>query len=738
MARYSNTSQLEGINEIIGQESAIKAMEFGLQIDNPAYNIFVAGDTGTGKTTYVLKTLKEKAKNKDDQMDWCYVNNFEDSRKPIAISLDKGMGKLFKKDMENLIEDLLEELKDAFESEEFELSKNELLDDYEIEKENLLKKIKKCGEDKGFKLKSSKLGMIFTPIDEDFDTSSDEFYKIKKELENTAIQIAYKIKEIEDEAKEALLELEGEVGKYIVNPYIEKLIDKYGDFKNVKKYLNDVKEDILEYIYLFYLDEDDLKDKFDRSHFKKYKVNLLVDNDETLSGAPVIVEMNPSPSNLFGKAEYEYYTGTIKTDFTKLLPGAIHKANGGYLVLYADQLLRYGLSWDILKKTIKQGEITLETQTAIKPENIPVNVKIVLIGSNYIYRLLYNYDPEFKKYFKIFVDFDNEMKKNESNKFKIANFISTYCKENSLNHFTYDAVEQVIRYSTRITGDREKLSTNFNKIMEILIESNAFSKIRESRYVQRQDVLKAINERRLRFSKIERKMDEALENEFTLISTKGSKVGVINGLSVINLGEYSLGKPCRITATTSPGNSGIVNIEREVEMSGAIHSKGILILGGFLQENLAKEFPLSLNANICFEQNYGGIDGDSASGAELYVILSSLSEIPIKQNIGVTGSINQKGDIQVVGGVTEKVEGFYYTCKKKGLTGKQGVIIPRKNVRNLVLDDEVRRAIKEEKFYIYPVDRVEEAIELLTDKTFEEVRNLAVKKLQKYSQLGKK
>lgn len=737
MARYANTSQLEGLNEIIGQENATKAMELGLKIDNPAYNIFVAGDSGTGKTTYVLSALKMHAEDKNDHKDWCYVYNFENSREPIAIALDKGMGKLFKKDMEKLIESLLDELKDAFESEEFEISKNELLDDFEIEKENLLQKIKKYGEEKGFKLKNSKVGMIFTPQDEDVDTTSEEFYKVKKELENAAIQIAYKIKDIEEDAKEALLDLEYEVGKYIVDPHIDSLLERYGDFEKVRKYLDDTKNDILEYVYLFYMDEEDLKEKYDKEHFTRYKVNLLVDNGLDRCGAPVIVEINPSPANLFGKAEYEYYNGTVKTDFTKLLPGAVHKANGGYLVLYVDQLLRYNLSWDILKKTIQQGEITLDTQTAIKPENIPVNIKVVLIGNNYMYNLLYNYDSEFNKYFKIFVDFDNEMKKNDYNETRLANFIASYCNSNNLNHFTYEGVEQVVRYSTRITGDREKLSTKFNKIVEILVEGDAYSKIRESKYVDKEDVLKAIKERRERFSKIEKKMDESIENGFTLISTTGSKVGVINGLSVLNMGEYSFGRPCRITVTTAPGSSGIVNIEREVEMSGPIHSKGVLILNGFLLENLAQEFPLSLNANICFEQNYGGVDGDSASGAELYAMLSSLSGVPIKQNIGATGSINQKGDIQVVGGVTEKVEGFYYACKKKGLTGSEGVILPRNNLRNLVLVEEVRNAINEGRFHIYPIDRIEEAIEILTDKTFEEVKSLAIEKLKKYSELDK-
>ncbi|MGL4797603.1 MAG: Lon protease family protein, partial [Paraclostridium sp.] len=453
------------------------------------------------------------------------------------------------------------------------------------------------------------------------------------------------------------------------------------------------------------------------------------------SGAPVIVEINPSLSNLFGKAEYEYYGGTVKTDFTKLLPGAVHKANGGYLVLYVDQLLRYNLSWDVLKKTLQQGEITIDTQTAMKPEKIPVNTKVILIGSNYMYNVLYNYDPEFNKYFKIFVDFDDEMSKNEDNEMRVAKFISSYCEDNNLKHFTYDGVKELIQYSTRITGDTTKLSTKFNKIVEIVVEADAYGKIRGTEFIDKEDVTKAIVERRDRFSRIEKRMDESLEKGFTLISTQGSKVGVINGLSVLNIGEYSFGRPSRITVATSPGSNGIVNIEREVDMSGPIHSKGVLILTGFLRENFTQECPLSLDASICFEQNYGGVDGDSATGAEIYALLSSLSEVPIKQNIAATGSMNQKGDIQVVGGVTEKVEGFYFTCKKQGLTGDQGVILPKNNLRNLVLQDEVRKAIEDGKFHIYPIERIEEAIEILTDRKYDEIKDLVISKLSKYNDL---
>ena len=738
MIKFNNTSELEKLSGIIGQESAIKAMELGLKIENPAYNIFVAGETGTGKTTYVLNALKNYAQNKNEHKDWCYVYNFENIREPIAIDLDRGMGKAFKKDMEKLIETLLDELKDAFESEDFELSKNELLDDYEIEKESLLQQIKKYGKEKGFKLKNSKVGMVFMPEDEDIDTTSEEFHKVKKELENMAIQVAYKIRDLEDEAKEALLDLEYEIGKFVVNPHMDALIDKYSKFEKVTKYLEDTREDILEYVYLFYMGEEELKDKYDKEHFNRYKVNLFVDNGVEKEGAPVIVEINPSLSNLFGKAEYDYYNGTLKTDFRKLLPGAVHKANGGYLVLYIDQLLRYNLSWDVLKKTLQQGEIAIDTQTAIKPEKIPVNMKVILIGSNYMYNVLYNYDPEFNKYFKIFVDFDDEMNKNEDNEMRVAKFISSYCNENKLKHFTYEGVKEIIQYSTRITGDKTKLSTRFNKIVEIIVEADAYGKMRNTEYIDKEDVVKAIRERRDRFSRIEKRMEESLEKGFTLITTEGEKVGVINGLAVLNIGEYSFGRPSRITVATSPGSNGIINIEREVDMSGPIHSKGVLILTGFLRENFTQDIPLSLDASICFEQNYGGVDGDSATGAEIYALLSSLSEVPIKQSIAATGSMNQKGDIQVVGGVTEKVEGFYFTCKKQGLTGEQGVILPKNNLRNLVLQDEVAKAIEDGKFHIYPVERIEEAIEILTGKKYEEIKELVIKKLLKYSDLQNK
>ena len=742
MLNFNNTSEIEPLEGILGQERAIEAMEKGLKINNPAYNIYLSGDSGTGKTTYAINALSKYAAKKRNHKDWCYVYNFENNREPLIIDLDKGLGRVFKKDIEKLIETLLDELKDAFESEDFEIGKNQLIEEYEIEKDTLIKKIKKYAEEKGFKLKNSKVGMVFIPIedeenDEDEDYKDEEFYKLKRELENAAIQVVYKIRELENAAKEALLELEEEIAKFIIDPHIEVLLEKYNSYDKVKTYLNNMRENILEHVYLFYMDEEELKDKYDKEHFIKYKVNLFVDNgiDRENSKAPVIVEINPSPSNLFGKAEYDYYNGNVKTDFTKLIPGAVHKANGGYLVLYVDQLLRYPLSWDMLKRAIQSRQIGVDTQTSIKPENMPIDIKVVLIGNHYMYNLLYNYDSDFSKYFKIFVDFDNEMDKTDHNEDGIARFIAYQCGKNNLKHFTYDAVKEVIKFSTRICGDRYKLSTKFNKIMEIIFEGDVCAQIRDSEYVDKCDVQKAILERKKRLNRIENKMEESLENGFTLIETSGNRIGVMNGLSVLSTGEYSFGRPSRITVTTSPGNKGIVNIEREVNMSGPIHNKGVLILGGYLAENFAQEFPLSLNANICFEQNYGGIEGDSATGAELYALLSSLSKIPLKQNIAATGSMNQKGEIQVVGGISEKIEGFYSACKKQGLNGNQGVIIPKNNSRNLVLSEEVTNAINEGKFTIYTVERVEEAIEILTDVKFDEIKSRVIERLREFNEL---
>lgn len=737
--KYKTTADIEPLKEILGQEKAIEAMEFGLKIDDVGYNIYISGETGTGRTSYVLKKLKEYTKNKVNQKDWCYVYNFEEEREPIVLDFEIGKGKLFKRDMEKFIDDLYIELQRAFESEEFEVEKNKILDEYEIKKEIYIKKMKAYGDERGFKLKNTKYGMIFVPKDEEADTTSEEFVKLKREMENITIKVISKIKELEMVAKDNLLGLEEEIGIYIIKPHIEYLIEEYGENYKVKKYLAHLSDDLLENMYIFYLDEEELKNINEKEYLMKYKVNLFIDNvaNSNVDKSPTVIELNPTYLNLFGKAEYESVNGAIKTDFTKLMPGAFHKANGGYLILYVDQILRNPHCWDMLKICLQTKKIRIETLTGLKPEAIPIDVKIILIGSQYIYNMLYMYDEEFNKYFKVMVDFDSEMDKDNNNEMGVAKFISSYCNNNNLKHFTYDAVQVVLKYSSRLVESNKKLSTRFNKISEILIESNLFAKMRNSEFVDNIDVKKAIHEKWNRVNKIEKKIDGMYESNQLLINVDKEKVGVINGLSVLNMGEYSFGRPVVISVTTSPGNKGIINIEREAKLSGKIHDKGVLILSGYLLENFSKEKPISITANICFEQSYSGVDGDSASGAELYALLSSLSEIPLKQNIAVTGSINQKGDVQVVGGVTQKIEGFYSICKLKGLNGKQGVIIPKYNLENLVLRDEVQESIDKGEFHIYPITRIEEAMEILTNKSFSEIYDKIIERLTKFCEISR-
>lgn len=735
MQKFNNTSEIEPLKDFLGQDRAVTAMELGLKIDNPAYNIYIAGDPGTGKSTYTMKILDEYSKDKNNHKDWCYVYNFDNPREPIVISLERGKGKIFKDDIEEMIDKLFEEIKEAFDSEEYEVNKNTLLEEYEMQKEDLIKKIKTYGEEKGFKLKSSKVGMVFVPLNENFEdeVSSEEFFKIKKELENMAIKVVYQIREIEENIKTIMIEIEDEVGKLVVDPHVEELKEKYEDYEKIVDYINKVREDILKNLELFYLDDEELREYYNKDCFLKYAVNLFVDNENN-EKAPVIVETNPSPSNLFGKVEYDYNSGNIKTDFTKVFAGSLQKANGGYLVLYAQQLLSYPLSWEFLKKAIQSQKIPMETKVSIEPEEIPLNVKIILIGSNYIYDVLYRYDSEFSKCFKMFVDFDNEMDRSDVTEYGMAKFIAFQCKKNKLNHFTYEAVEDVIKHSTRLVGSKKKLSTDFNKLLDIITEADIFAKLENKEFVDKKHVEIAILEKRKRLNKIENKIDEFIEDNTIMIDTEGSRVGVINGLSVLGMGEYSFGRPSRISVTTSMGNRGIVNIEREVKMSGAIHNKGVLILQGYLAEQFAQEYPLSVNAYICFEQNYGGIDGDSATLAELCALLSSLSEIPIKQNIAITGSLNQKGEIQVVGGITEKIEGFYNVCKKRGFKDKvYGVILPKDNMDNLILSDEMEKTIKDGCFKIYPVRKIEESVEILMDKMFEDIKNLVKEKLDTYN-----
>ncbi|HOM01489.1 MAG TPA: ATP-binding protein [Acetivibrio sp.] len=769
--KFNDTSELESLEGIIGQERAVRAMTFGLKINTRGYNIFMSGMTGTGKTSYAVNYIKKIAKNCKTPDDWCYVYNFENPNQPKAINLPAGLGKVFKKDMEEFIKVLQLEITKAFDSEDYEREKASIANEYQEKKSALMEALNKDAEKQGFKVKTTNAGIYFLPVIEGKTITEEEYgeldEKIKQEITERSnivqletLEIIRKIKNIEKEAEERVAEWENKIALFAVGMQINDLKEKYKDYKEVVKYLEQVQEDILENLDDFreeeYNDEHQLLVPWlkgaEGTPVDKYKVNLLVDNS-ALEGAPVIVDFNPTYHNLLGKLEYENEFGTMTTDFTMIKAGLFHQANGGYLILQAKDVLSNVQSWEALKRALKTRQIAIEnmkeqmglvTVSTLKPEPIPLQTKVILVGSEYLHQLLYELDEDFKKLFKIKVDFDEEMDRNEDNTLKLAQFISSFCTRENVRHFDRTGVAKVVEYSSRLVSDQSKLSTRFNDIVEILCESAAWAEIEESSLVRAEHVNKAIKEKIYRSNKYDKKLLELLKDGIIILDTEGEAIGQINGLTVLDMGDYSFGKPARITANTFMGEKGIVNIEREVEMSGTSHTKGVLILSGYIGQKYAQDIPLSLTASLCFEQLYSGVDGDSASSAELYAILSSLAEVPIKQSIAVTGSVNQKGEIQPIGGVNEKIEGFFELCKARGLNGKHGVIIPYQNVRNLALNDAVIEAVKEGKFNIYAVKTIDEGIEILTgmkagekreDGTYPEgtINYLVYEKLKKYA-----
>jgi lon-related putative ATP-dependent protease len=768
---FNDTSELQSLEGIIGQERAVRAMTFGLKINTRGYNIFMSGMTGTGKTSYAVNYIKKIAKNCKTPDDWCYVFNFENPNQPKAINLPAGLGKVFKKDMEDFIKVLQLEISRAFDSEDYEREKASIANEYQEKKSQLLELLNKDAEKQGFKVKTTNAGIYFLPVIEGKTITEEEYgeldEKVKQEITERSnivqletLEIIRKIKNIEKEAEERVAEWENKIALFAVGMQINDMKEKYKDYKELVKYLEQVQEDILKNLDDFRDEEYSEDHQFiipwikgnEGSPTDKYKVNLLVDNSG-LEGAPVIVDFNPTYYNLLGKLEYENEFGTMTTDFTMIKAGLFHQANGGYLILQAKDVLSNVQSWEALKRALKTRQIAIEnmkeqmglvTVSTLKPEPIPLQIKVILVGSEYLHQLLYEFDEDFKKLFKIKVDFDEEMDRNEDNTLKLAQFISSFCRRENAPHFDRTGVAKVVEYSSRMVGNQNKLSTRFNDIVEILCESAAWAEIDGSSLVKAEHVNKAIQEKIYRSNKYDNKLLELLKDGTIILDTEGEVVGQINGLTVLDMGDYCFGKPSRITANTFMGEKGIVNIEREVEMSGTSHTKGVLILSGYIGQKYAQDIPLSLTASLCFEQLYSGVDGDSASSAELYAILSSLAEVPIKQSIAVTGSVNQKGEIQPIGGVNEKIEGFFGLCKARGLDGRHGVIIPHQNVRNLALNDEVIEAVKEGKFHIYAVKTIDEGIEILTGKSAGEKREdgtypegtinyLVYEKLKKYA-----
>lgn len=737
---FKTTAGVPPLEGLLGQERAVKAMEFGLRVKRPGYNIFMTGLTGTGKTSYARSMVQEIAAEEPTPDDWCYVYNFENQEQPVALNLPPGQGAVFCREMEELVEDLKQAIPKAFDSEDYERQKGVYMKQYQESRSALLDELNRAAQGQGFTLRRTSSGFVTIPLVEGEPVSEEEYAKLSPEekeglerksadLQIKAMEIMRRIQKAEKEIKDQLKQLDQRVGLIAIGYLFNDLSDKYDRFEPVRKYLQAVQEDVLANLGDFRLDEEEqspplawLKRPGPEQAALRYRVNLVVDHRDT-RGAPVVYEANPSYYNLLGRVEYENRLGMVITDFSMIKAGAFHRANGGYLILQARDLLSNLQAWEVLKRSLKSKEISIENlgehvgliaMSSLKPAPIPLNLRVILIGNPYLYHLLYQYDEDFQKLFKIKADFEVEMDRTGDNLAKLAGFISSCCHREGLKHFDRSAFCRVVEYSCRLAEHQQKLTTRFNEIVELLYEADTWSSLEKSAVVTGTHVRRALQEKVFRSNKIEQKIKEAIKMGQILLEVEGEKTGQINGLSLIDLGDYQFGRPSRITATAYPGKKGIINIERESQLSGRIHDKGVLILSGYLGKRYGRLEPVNLSASLCFEQSYSGVEGDSASAAELLALLSSISGVPLQQGLAVTGSVNQTGEIQPVGGINPKIEGFYAACKLNGLTGEQGVIIPSRNCQNLMLADEVIEAVARKKFHIYAIDHIEQGLELLT------------------------
>ncbi|MBI1910484.1 MAG: AAA family ATPase [Deltaproteobacteria bacterium] len=736
---FKTTEELPSLQAIIGQDRALRSIDFGLGIPNSNYNMFVLGESGTGKNTTVLDIITRKAKGEPVPDDWCYVFNFSDPDMPTAINLPPGTGSEFASDMNELIDTLRRDIPKVFESKDYEKHRDEILEGQQERTRALFFRLEQKAIERGLLLKKTVSGLAVVPAkgnkpmsQEDFDNLPAE-RKVLIEQDLTILQekLSDAIREarnIEKETKERINALDREVVQYVVNPLVNELLEKFKQFKGVVEYLYKVKENVLENIDDFRPKEEmplaigGIRLQKQEPTFDRFRVNLIVNNKDT-EGAPVICETNPTYYNLFGRVEYKVQLGVATTDFTMIKAGSVHKANGGYLIVNALDVLKNIFVYDSLKRMIKNGEVRIEdvweqyrlvSSTTLKPSPIPSKIKIVLIGEPFIYYILHNLDNEYRKLFKVKADFDNVMPNDASNVEKYAHFVATRCREENLIPFDRTGVARIVELACRYAGDKERLTARFNEIKNLVVEASYWAGAAGAKSVTIEHVEKAESERIYRNSKISDKLRDYIKDDTILVDTEGRVVGQVNGLAILDPGDFAFGKPSRITAKTYMGDAGVVNIEREVKMSGRIHNKALMILTNYLGERYAQKFPLTLSASITFEQLYDEVEGDSATCTEVYALLSSLSGLPIDQGIAVTGSMNQKGEVQPIGGVNEKIEGFFEICKTKGLTGKQGVIIPKRNVRNLMLRKEVIEAVKEGQFSIYPISMVDEGFEILT------------------------
>lgn len=737
--KFNTTADLEKSPVVVGQERAFDAMDFGIRIKSEGYNLFALGPTGTGKLTAVKQLVGSAAAERPPAPDWCYVNNFNEPHKPIALQMPAGKGDIFKHDIEKFIEEARIVIPATFDGDEYRSKAEELEEELKDRHATPLNELSEEAKQQNIALIKTASGFAFAPMGKtDEVLSPEEFNSLpngtKKEIQEKIANLHEKLRRVlgqfpawRKETNEKLQALDQDTANSAISHLIESLKQNYQDSPEIVNYIDSIERDILKNLTDFRGTHDEaalsIFGTVPRTDtFRRYSVNLLVDNSATKS-APIVFENHPSHGNLIGRSEYQSYMGALVTDFTLIKPGALHRANGGYLILDARKVLTQPYAWEGLKRTLEAGEIRIESlertlslnsTVALEPEPIPLDVKVVLVGERMLYYLLNQYDPDFQDLFKVAADFDDRIERNEKNNILYARMIGTIAGEEGLRHLEQPAVARLIEYCARLAGDAERLSTHLRSITDLLREADHWAALSAHKHIKLRDIDKAIDKQVYRADRIQQRIREEIKRGTILINTSDNVTAQINGLSVIQLGNYAFGRPSRITATTRFGEGGVLDIERETELGGPLHSKGVMILSSFLAARYAREIPLSMTASIVFEQSYGEVEGDSASVAELCVLLSALSGLPLRQCYGITGSINQHGRVQAIGGVNEKIEGFFDVCQALGANGEEGVLIPESNVKHLMLRADVVATAAAGKFRIYSVQTIDQAMELLT------------------------
>ena len=740
---FSTTSELDGSSGIVGQERAEDAVRFGLGIQREGYNLFVLGSPGSGRESLVRAHLERLAKEKPIPPDLCYVHDFDNEHQPLLLTLPAGKGRKLKEDMKALIDDLRYGVSTAFERAEVQRKRLSIEQSFKEKPESKIEVLRNKAKKKSITIMETPMGLAIVPMKDGEMMPSDEFEKLPKRKRNQFDKnievVQQELQEILHEVprwnrlrKEALEKLEEEVTLEAVEPFFEKLRKRYARYPRVSEYLRAVENDVVKHASEFIENDEDAHPMLafaaqstQQTTGHRFEVNVIVDHSDAKT-APVIFESHPTHQNLMGRIEHMAQMGALTTSFHLIRAGALHRANGGYLVLDARRVLLQPQSWDSLKRALNSGKVNIESlgqalglisAVSLEPEPLPLDVKIVLIGTRLLYYMLCHYDPDFHELFKVEVDFEDDMERTDESELEYAEVLAALVQKSELRSFDRKAIARIIDYAARLTGHAGKLTLHFRQIEDLMLESDYWA--RESRHniVREADVAKALEQRERRADRIRKRILEQIMRGTVAIDSEGERVGQINALAVVQVGKTRFGRVSKISSQVWLGRAGVLDIERKVDLGGPLHTKGILILSSYIKSTYGSERPLAISASLVFEQSYGGIDGDSASFAECCVLLSAISEVPLRQDLAVTGSINQHGGVQAIGGANEKIEGFFDLCDARGLTGTQGVIIPKSNVPHLMLRRDVVEAVKRGEFHIYPIEHVEEGLQLLTGLT---------------------